>query len=78
MTCINTFGNTYVTNYAVNPRAAALAAEQSKRQRYAPLSMRYRFEQLVVKMTGVLGLQELGRRITAVVRGNAAAITNHP
>ena len=70
--CTNTFGNTHVTNCAVNLGAAAQAAEQHKQQGYAPLSMRYRFEALAVETTGVLGpafrmiLQELERRITAL------------
>ncbi|KAG0713662.1 hypothetical protein GWK47_015705 [Chionoecetes opilio] len=70
-TCTNTFGATHVTDCAISPGAAARAAEQRKRARYAALAQRYRFEPLAVETTGLLGpaisklLAELGRRITA-------------
>lgn len=69
-TSTNTFGSTHVTECAVNPGAAARAAELRKRTRYAALAQRYRFEPLAVETTGVMGpaflglVQELGRRIT--------------
>ena len=70
-TCTNTFSSSHVTDCAVAPGAAARAAEQRKRTRYAALTQRYRFEPLAVETSGVLGpaisslLTEIGRRITA-------------
>ena len=70
-TCTNTFNSTIVAACAVDPGAAARAAEQRKRNHYAAIARRYRFEPLAVETTGVLGpaiskfLAELGRRISA-------------
>ena len=69
-TCTNTFSSTHVTHCAVNPGAAACAAEHRKRRRYEALAERYRFEPLAVETSGVLGpaitklTGELGRRIS--------------
>ena len=70
-TCTNTYNSSHVTDCAVAPGAAARAAEQRKRTRYAALTQRYRFEPLAVETSGVLGpsiasfLTEVGRRITS-------------
>ena len=56
----------------MSPGAAAAAAEERKRLKYAGLSDRYRFEPVAVETTGVVGpstsrfLKEVGRRIYAV------------
>lgn len=69
-TCVNTFSTTYIINCATTAGAAALAAEERKRQRYAALAQRYDFMPLAVETTGVLGpafsdlLQDIGKRVS--------------
>ena len=71
-TCVDTFAGSAVVQSALEPGTAARAAEERKRNRYASLTSRYRFEPLAVETTGVLGpaasalLRELGRLITTV------------
>ena len=56
---------------ALHPGSAAMAAEARKREKYAALSTRYRFEAVAVETSGVIGpsslefLNGLGRRMTA-------------
>ena len=68
---IYTFSSSALIDSATEPGAAARAAEERKRRRYADLAQRYRFVPLAVETSGVLGpacadfLQELGHRISA-------------
>ena len=68
-TCVDTFSQGTVIDCALSPGAAAAAAEERKRLKYAGLSDRYRFELVAVKTTGVIGqstsrfLKEVGRRM---------------
>ena len=70
-TCVDTFSSSALIDSATEPGAAARAAEERKRRRYADLAQRYRFVPLAVETSGVLGpacadfLQELGHRISA-------------
>ena len=70
-TCWNTYSSTHVLDCALNPGAAARAAEQRKRDRYADIAQRYRFEPLAVETSGVFGpafskfTSELGKRMMA-------------
>ena len=67
-TCVNTFCKTNLIASASSAGAAALAAEESKRRKYAALAERYDFAPLAVETSGVLGstfndlLQDIGRR----------------
>ena len=69
-TCVNTFCSSSLVSCATSVGAAALAAEERKRQRYAALARRYEFMPLAVETTGVLGpafrdlLQDLGKRVS--------------
>ena len=68
-TCVNTFATTHIIDCASSAGAAARAAEDRKRQRYAALALRYDFAPLAVETSGALGpafsdlLQEIGKRI---------------
>lgn len=68
-TCTNTFSATHVLECAVNPGAAARAAEERKYHRYRALSREHEFIPLAIETTGVLGpafedfISDLGRRI---------------
>jgi len=68
-TCTNTFSTTHLMECAVNPGAAARAAEDRKRHRYDALSREHEFVPLAIETTGVLGpafeefVRDLGRRI---------------
>ena len=70
-TCVDTFAETHVVRCALEPGAAAGAAERRKHVRYASLSDRYIFTPVAVETTGVIGteaaklLQDIGSRITA-------------
>jgi hypothetical protein len=70
-TCSDTFASSALIESATTPGAAARAAEDRKRRRYAELAQRYNFVPLAVETSGVLGpacasfLQDLGRRISA-------------
>ena len=69
-TCVNTFSSSSLVSCATSVGAAALAAEDRKRQRYAALAQRYEFMPLAVETSGVLGpafsdlLQDLGKRVS--------------
>ena len=68
-TCVDTFSGSNLPQSALRSGAAAEAAEGRKRNRYAHISERFRFEPLAVETTGVLGpstikfVTELGRRV---------------
>ena len=70
-TCTDTFGESVVIASAVEPGAAARAAETRKIKRYTALSTQYIFAPLAVETTGVIGaggttlIKELGRRISS-------------
>ena len=70
-TCTDTFGESVVIASAVEPGAAARAAETRKIKRYTSLSTQYIFAPLAVETTGVIGaagtrlIKELGRRISS-------------
>ena len=70
-TCYNTYSSTHVLDCAFNAGSAARAAEHHKRERYADIAQRYRFEPLAVETSGVLGpaitkfTSDLGKRMTA-------------
>ena len=69
-TCVNTFSTTNIINCATAVGAAAIAAEERKRRRYAALALRYDFVPLAVETSGVVGpafndlLQDIGNRIS--------------
>ena len=73
-TCVDTFATTHVVRCALEPGAAAAAAESRKRERYAEISERYLFTPVAVETTGVVGvegsklLRDIGGRISAVTR----------
>ena len=70
-TCVDTFSQSSVMESALHPGSAAMAAESRKRDNYAALSTRYRFEAVAVETSGVIGpsssefLNGLGRRMIA-------------
>ena len=70
-TCVDSFCQSSLTDCALQPGAAADAAEARKRVHYRSIATRYRFEPLAVETTGVFGrssakfVAELGRRISA-------------
>ena len=67
-TCVDTFCATNLPGCAMRSGKAAEEAERLKRERYAEISARFRFEPLAVETTGVLGpsslkfVTELGSR----------------
>ena len=69
-TCVNTYASTHLLDCASTAGAAARAAEDRKRQRYAALALRYDFTPLAVETSGVMGpafsdlLQDIGRRVS--------------
>ena len=69
-TCVSTYSGSHLLDCAISAGAAARAAEDRKRQRYAALRQRYDFVPLAIETTGVLGpafsdlLQDIGRRIS--------------
>ena len=73
-TCVDTFAASDVVKCALEPGAAAAAAESRKRERYAGLSDRYIFSPVAVETTGVLGkeaaklLRDIGSRISAITK----------
>ena len=73
-TCVDTFAATHVVKCALEPGAAAAAAESRKRERYAGLSDRYIFTPVAVETTGVVGkegielFKDIGGRISAVTK----------
>ena len=73
-TCVDTFAASHVVKCALEPGAAAAAAESRKRERYAGLSDRYIFAPVAVETTGVLGkeaaklLRDIGSRISAITK----------
>ena len=70
-TCTDTFADSAVIQAALEPGAAASAAEARKVRRYASLSSRYKFVPIAVETSGVLGpatsgfVKDLGRLLTA-------------
>ena len=69
-TCVNTFVDTHLLDCASAAGAAARAAEEQRRQRYAALVLHYDFASFAVETSGVLGpafndlLQDIGRRVS--------------
>ena len=69
---METFSETHVNTSAVTPCAAANAAENGKRRKYAVLTVRFRFEPVTLETAGVFGkatdvlLKEIGRRMCEV------------
>ena len=70
-TCTDTFAETVLIQTALEPGAAARAAEARKRRHYSGLSCRYLFAPIAIETSGVLGpstakfVRELGQLITA-------------
>ena len=70
-TCTDTFADSAVIQAALEPGAAACAAEARKIKHYASLTSRYKFSPIAAETSGVLGpatttfIKELGRLITA-------------
>ena len=69
-TCINTFGESYVNDTAIEVGHAAAKAENTKRAKYPDLVRRFRFEPIAIETSGVFGpstkniVYEIGKRIT--------------
>ena len=70
-TCTDTFADSALIQAALEPGAAASAAEARKIRHYSSLSSRYKFTPVAAETSGVLGpatsgfIKELGRLITA-------------
>ncbi|KAF0288994.1 Ubiquitin carboxyl-terminal hydrolase 2 [Amphibalanus amphitrite] len=69
-TCADTFADTVLIQTALEPGAAARAAEDRKRRHYSEISSRFKFVPIAVETSGVLGpatskfIRELGQLIT--------------
>jgi hypothetical protein len=70
-TCSDTFADSMLIQTALQPGAAARAAETRKRRLYSEIGSRYIFTPVAIETSGVLGpdtanfISELGHRITA-------------
>ena len=70
-TCADTYCQSNIGETACNPGAAATSAESAKRNHYADLAERYRFEPVAVETTGAFGrttekfVAELGKRLAS-------------
>ena len=71
-TCVDTYAESHVNDSAVSAGSAAKKAEENKRQKYAALAARFRFEPVAVETAGTFGsstsefISGVGRRITEV------------
>ena len=66
------FAETHVNSAAVKPGAAADAAEDGKRRKYAALTVRFRFDPVALETAGLFGkttevlLKEISKRMSEV------------
>ena len=73
---MDTFAATHVVRCALEPGAAAAAAESRKRERYAEISERYIFTPVAVETTGVVGVE--GSKLLCDIGGRISAVTKDP
>ena len=73
---MDTFAATHVVRCALEPGAAAAAAESRKRERYAEISERYIFTPVAVETTGIVGVE--GSKLLCDIGGRISAVTKDP